>query len=303
MGRKTTGRFHGFLVVDKPAGWTSHDVVGRVRRLLGERRVGHAGTLDPAATGVLPVAVGDATKVLEWLDGAAKTYVADVTFGVSTDSADIDGVVIATEDVSALDRAAVEAALASFRGPIDQTPPMHSAIKVGGTRLYELARAGMTIDRQPRSIVIHELQMHAWSEATATLLVHCSKGSYIRALAQDLGDAVGYPAYLSNLVRVVSGPFTLAEAWTIAELSDLDLQAEWETVALHPDQGLEDVPAIVLSRAAGDDWSYGRPIEADDAGASGIVRVYSADGAWIGVAEHAGDPPRWRPARVVSDAA
>ena len=154
---------HGILVVDKPAGWTSHDVVARARRLLGERRIGHAGTLDPAATGVLPLAVGAATRVLEYLAVASKTYLAEITFGVETDSHDADGRLVAHTDPAPLTREAVAAALPGFRGEIDQIPPMHAAIKVGGRRLYELAHRGEEIERGPRRVTITALELVAWS--------------------------------------------------------------------------------------------------------------------------------------------
>jgi len=161
----------GYLIVDKPAGWTSFDVVARARRLLGERKVGHAGTLDPAATGVLPLAVGSATKTLEYLAGSSKSYLAEVTFGVETDSQDIDGVVTAVRDASGLPAERVEAALAGFRGDLAQIPPMHSAIKIGGQRLYDLARRGEEIDRPPRPVTIHRLELVGWAPPVATLSV------------------------------------------------------------------------------------------------------------------------------------
>src|SRR5215218_10057452 len=147
-------RYHGILVIDKPAGWTSHDVVARARRLLGERHIGHAGTLDPAATGVLPLAVGDATKVVEYLSDASKTYLAEITLGVETDSYDGDGRVLRVTTIDGVTPDDLERGLSTLRGEIDQVPPMHSALKVGGKRLYELARRGEEIERKPRRITI-----------------------------------------------------------------------------------------------------------------------------------------------------
>ena len=167
MKRSGPNRLHGYLVIDKPAGWTSHDVVGRVRRLTGERKVGHAGTLDPAATGVLPVAVGTATRSLEFLSESSKTYLAEITFGVSTDSYDADGVVLSVAPIGDLTRDRVETALRSLEGPQHQVPPMHSAIKIGGKRLYELARRGEEIEREPRDIVLHEILLVDWTSPVA----------------------------------------------------------------------------------------------------------------------------------------
>ncbi|MDQ3045122.1 MAG: tRNA pseudouridine(55) synthase TruB, partial [Chloroflexota bacterium] len=187
VGSKRPGRHHGFLIIDKPAGWTSHDVVARVRRLIDERRVGHAGTLDPAATGVLPIAVGDATRVVEYLTDASKSYVAEVTFGISTDSADGDGRVTRVADARELTADAIASALLKFVGRIEQVPPMHSAVRVGGRRLYELARTGVSVERQPRQVHIFRAELLTWTEQCATIAVDCSKGTYIRSIAQGLG--------------------------------------------------------------------------------------------------------------------
>lgn len=300
--RSQPSRLHGFLVIDKPAGWTSHDVVGRVRRLVGERHVGHAGTLDPAATGVLPVAVGDATRIIEFLASDSKTYLAEVTFGVETDTADMDGRVIATADVSGLTRQSVEAALARFRGPIAQVPPMHSAVRIGGQRLYEAARRGETVEREPRHVTIHRLELVDWEPPTATLIVDCSKGTYIRSLATDLGDAVGTGAYLSNLVRLRTGPFTIAEAWTLAELEDVfadGADTVWSDVAVHPDRVIERWPAIVLDEAGERRWASGQAIPGP-VSKTEPVRAYSIVGQWLGVGEaQPGQPGAWYPRKVI----
>lgn len=292
-------RLHGFLVVDKPAGWTSHDVVARIRRLIGERHVGHAGTLDPAATGVLPIAVGSATRVVEYLADASKTYLAEVTFGVQTDSHDADGAVIAMADAADLIVDDIESALAGWRGVVDQTPPMHAAIKIGGERLYERARRGEEVDRPPRRVVFHQLELLAWESPVATVLVDCSKGTYVRSLARDIGNEVGAGAYLSNLVRLRSGPFVLCDAWTMDELARRDLEAEWPTIAVHPDAAVQHLDALVLSPALNRTWTTGRPIESHTA-RSGRARIYDASGTWLGIAE--GDPATnvWRPGKVIA---
>ena len=285
--RQTRDLLHGIIVIDKPAGWTSHDVVARIRRLTGERRVGHAGTLDPAATGVLPVLVGDATRVVEFLSHADKAYRAEVTFGVRTDSGDIDGLVIDTSPERP-HRDNLERCLDAFRGDIEQTPPMYSAIKVGGRRLYEAARRGEVVDRHARSVRISTLDLCEWAEPVATLGVVCSKGTYIRSLATDLGDRLGCGAYLSNLVRTRTGPFTLADAWTLTQLGQAEpgeIEAEWETIAHHPDAILADWPAITLDDAMRERWYQGRPtapLQGPTSGDGG-VRAYDADGGWLGI--------------------
>ncbi len=291
---------HGYLVIDKPAGWTSFDVVARARRLLGEKRIGHAGTLDPAATGVLPLAVGVATKTLEYLNEASKTYLADVTFGVATDSHDLEGTVTRIADASGLTAADVEAALVPFRGPILQIPPMHAAIKVGGRKLYELARRGEEIPREPRPLTIHRLALLAWEPPVATLLVDCSKGTYIRALARDLGTVTGAGAYLSNLVRLRNGPFHLCQAITVAELAEAALPWAWPWLAVHPDIPVQHWPALILDEAEARRWRQGSPIPATGQ-ATGGIRAYDAAGGWLGTGQADASGSTWRPGKVVSE--
>jgi riboflavin kinase/FMN adenylyltransferase/tRNA pseudouridine(55) synthase len=287
---------HGYLVIDKPGGWTSFDVVARARRLLGEKRIGHAGTLDPAATGVLPLAVGLATKTLEFLERASKTYLAEVTFGVETDSHDGDGRVTAVTDAGGLSEDVVEAVLARFRGPGEQIPPMHAAIKIGGRKLYELARQGEEIERAPRPIVIHRLELLAWNAPTATLQVDCSKGTYIRSLARDLGAATGTGAFLSNLVRLRSGPFHLCQALTIAELAEAALPWSWPWIAIHPDVPVEHWPALILDEPDARRWRQGAMMPAT--GAAGPIRAYDTAGDWLGTG-HADDTGTgWQPRKV-----
>lgn len=298
----TAPGLHGFLVINKPAGWTSFDVVARVRRLVGVRKVGHAGTLDPAATGVLPVAVGHATRVLEYLSATDKTYLAEVTFGVETDSHDRDGEVTATRDASFLTSELVEQALTGFRGEITQIPPMHSALKVKGQRLYDLARRGEEIEREPRSLVINSLILEDWQPPVATLLVDCSKGTYIRALARDLGAVTGTGAYLSALVRTRTGPFTLDQAITLDELAAADLPAVWPDLAIPADAVLADWPALVLDASQAVDWYHGKPIAQPNAGtdpARGKRRVYDSAGTWVGIGTADDTGQQWRPAKVI----
>lgn len=297
--RKTRGLYHGYIVIDKPAGWTSHDVVGRVRRILQEKRVGHAGTLDPAAVGVLPVAVGLATRTVEYLSDGSKAYVADVTFGVTTDSADIDGEVTSVSDVGELTEKIVVDALRSFEGDQLQVPPMHSAIKIGGERLYEKARRGEQIEIPPRSVTLHEVTLTAWNPPSATIFVSCSKGTYIRSLARDLGEAVGTGAYMSNLVRVQTGPFTLDDAVRLDELEEMVKTEQWETFAYHPDAVLHDWPALVLDEAHALAWRQGKTVALE--GTSGVVRVYDVCGTWLGVGQANDDGTSIQPTKVVAE--
>jgi len=207
------------LVVDKPLGVTSFDVVRRVRRAARVKRVGHGGTLDPLATGVLPICLGEATKLAQFLLDADKEYTFTVCFGVETDTEDAAGAVTARADASAIDAAAVERVLAGFRGSITQVPPVYSALKRAGRPLYDYARAGEAVTAEPRTIVIHALELVAFrGPEAADLSVRCSKGTYVRSLARDLGRTLGPGAHVTALRRTRSGPFALADAQALDEV-------------------------------------------------------------------------------------
>jgi len=289
---------HGFIVIDKPAGWTSHDVVNNVRRIVGERRVGHAGTLDPAATGVLPVAVGLATRTVEYLSASSKGYRAEITFGIETDSSDGDGRLISARGASDLAEEAVRQVLDGFVGGSMQRPPMHSAIKVRGKKLYELARQGETVDVEARAVSFRRLDVVSWESPVLTVDIDCSKGTYIRSLARDLGASTGTGAYLSHLVRTRSGPFTLENAVTLGELPDLIASFGWSSLAFHPDWALLDRESAILPSALVDRWRNG--LEVDVPGcAPGPVRVYSDSGAWLGIGESGAESSSIKPRKVV----
>jgi tRNA pseudouridine55 synthase len=212
----------GLVVVDKPAGFTSHDVVGKLRKLYGQRRVGHAGTLDPDATGVLLVGLGRATRLLRYLSEAGKAYRGRIVFGIATSTLDATGEIL-DQSPMALSRADVECALPQFVGEIRQLPPMVSAVKVGGRRLHELAREGKEIERSPRSARVDRFEVEAFEPGPypeATVLVECGSGTYIRTLAADLGTALGGSAHLAELRRLRVGSFALDEAHTLAEIAD-----------------------------------------------------------------------------------
>jgi len=297
--RAVTTGLSGILVVDKPAGWTAHDVVARVRRLTGERRVGHAGTLDPAATGVLPVCVGEATKIVEYLSASGKTYLAAVLLGAVTETDDLDGWTIAERDASSISREMIEATLPQFTGMITQIPPAYSAVHVDGQRAYALARAGHAINMPARTVIVHRLTLVAWEPAVAWLVVDCGAGTYVRALARDLGAALGCGATLARLVRLRSGPFPLCAAWSLDELNALpDLVAAWQWVAVHPDAALTDWPALLLDDAAAWQWANGQTLRGGQSIPDGtLARAYDAQGDWRGVAKRDGDG--WRPLKGI----
>ena len=225
----------GILAVWKPAGWTSHDVVAKVRRLLRTKRIGHAGTLDPQVTGVLPLCIGRATRVVEYVQERPKAYEAVLKFGIATDTEDLTGTVISEVSSVQINESDIRRVLESFIGEIDQTPPMYSAVQVGGKRLYELAREGQVIERQSRRVTIYELELLELnldqSHPTIRFTVQCSKGTYIRTLCVDIGKALGVPAVMAELKRTMSGGFTEEQCFTLQEIEQLqdsgDLEANF----------------------------------------------------------------------------
>jgi len=271
--------------------------VARVRRLTGERRVGHTGTLDPAATGVLPVCVGEATKVVEYLSAHGKVYLAAVLLGTKTDTDDLDGWVSEESDAADISLEMVEAHLLRFTGEITQIPPAYSAIHISGQRAYALARAGQIVNVPARRVMIHRLALVAWAAPVVWLVVDCGAGTYIRALARDLGQALGCGATLARLIRLRSGPFRLCEAWSLDELAALpDLHAAWPQVAVHPDAALADWPALLLDDRAARDWSQGKAIVDSGARDGANARAYDTAGEWRGIGVGADDA--WRPKKV-----
>lgn len=236
----------GILIIDKPGGLTSHDVVQRVRRATKIRQVGHTGTLDPMATGVLVVCVGQATRLSEYLLGHDKTYRATIRLGVETNTYDADGEVTATHDVS-VERVEVERALTHFVGEIQQVPPMVSAIKRGGQKLYELARQGIEIDREARAVIVHAIDLRDYQAPDAVIDVRCSAGTYIRSIAHDLGAALGTGGHLIDLRRTAAGPFTIEQAVPLDVFEAAAREGRWETL-LHPsDEALSDWPVAVIA--------------------------------------------------------
>jgi len=243
----------GVLVCDKPAGMTSHDVVARVRRLAGQRRVGHGGTLDPPATGVLVLALGRATRLLPFLPMEPKRYLARIAFGAETDTLDASGAVTATAEAAGVDEAAVRGVLRGFLGPQQQLPPMVSAVKVGGERLYAKARRGESVERATRPIVVHALELVDFAggeRPEATVEVSCSGGTYVRSLAADLGRRLGTLAHLAGLRRTAAGQFTERDAHTLPALEALATTAGGlARVVLAPAQALQSIAVRSLSAA------------------------------------------------------
>lgn len=281
-----------------------------VKRLCGERRVGHAGTLDPAATGVLPVCFGRGTRIVQFLTDADKTYRAEIELGVSTDTYDASGKITQKGDPSGIEREQLELALASFRGLIQQTPPMYSAVKYHGQPLYKLARAGIDIPRKSRPVRIHHLALLDWQPPVATVEVECSKGTYIRSLAHDLGQTLGCGANLKSLVRLKCGLFDIQNAISIPQLEDAFHYGYWQHFVHPVDTVLSHWGAIVVNKATEDIIRKGGfpVLESGDGGKTNYLeqhrltenrcRAYTLDGHFLGVLRFNAETQQWHPEKV-----
>ncbi|MBI2328055.1 MAG: tRNA pseudouridine(55) synthase TruB [Chloroflexi bacterium] len=305
----------GILNINKPWGTTSFSLVALVKRLSGERRVGHAGTLDPAATGVLPVCLGQGTRVVEFLVDATKAYRAEIELGVVTDTYDASGQIIQRRDSSGISQHQLELGLASFCGLIQQVPPMYSAVKYQGKPLYELARAGITVERRQRLAKVHKLELVNWQPPVATIEVVCGKGTYIRSLAHDLGQTLGCGAHLKSLVRLRCGPFEIKEAVSLAQLEDAYRYDCWQSLLYPIDSVLLHWAAMVVSDDAGQSIRQGRPLVLEDsdrdegsgylaqstsgrASSENHCRAYALDGRFIGVLRFNSETGQWQPKKV-----
>lgn len=287
----------GVLVVDKPAGWTSHDVVGKLRRLAMTRQIGHAGTLDPMATGVLVLCLGRATRLLEYVTGQAKTYLAEITFGATTNTYDAEGEVTARAAVPALTFAELARALEAFRGTIWQRPPAFSALKRDGVPLYQRARAGEVVEVEPRPVQVYALDLLAWDGERAQIRLRCGAGTYVRSLAHDLGEQLGCGAHLSALRREAVGPFTLAGAATLEHLAAVGVAQ-----ALLPlDAAVQHLPRLDVNAAAAQRLWHGQAIPSE-VGAGEIARVYGPEEQFLGIVTFDAARSSWRPHKMLADA-
>ena len=269
----------GIVIVDKPQGWTSQDVTARLRRVFGTRRIGHGGTLDPMATGVLPVFVGRATRAVEFFEHAEKTYETVLRFGITTDTEDMTGTVLTEENVSFTEEQLQEA-LAAFRGEILQVPPMYSALKVNGQKLCDLARKGKTVERQPRPITIHELTLVERGENTLRLRVRCSKGTYIRTLCKDIGEKLGCGGCMESLRRVAAGEYTVGEAVPLQTLLDTEKP---EKYLRDVDTMFRNYPAVTLTANQETRCRNGNAFSVSLA--PGTYRAYSQGGEFLMLAK------------------
>jgi tRNA pseudouridine55 synthase len=284
--RRTRRRLDGVLLLDKPSGMTSNAALQAARRLFNAAKAGHTGTLDPLASGLLPICFGEATKFSQTLLDADKRYLAELRLGVRTDSADAEGAVIARRPV-AVSRQAIEQVLPRFRGDIEQIPPMHSALKRDGRPLYELARQGIEVERAARRVHIHGLTLRGFADERAELEVHCSKGTYVRTLADDIGEALGCGAHLTGLRRTAIGAFDIGDAVPLDRLQSLPADA-LDRFLLPADALLAALPRADLDEHQTADLLQGRAVAMAGAVAGTTWRVYGA-GRLLGIARAGGD--------------
>jgi len=284
----------GVLIIKKEAGWTSHDVVAKVRHLLGGPKVGHAGTLDPAATGLLPVLVGRGTRIAEYLVEWDKEYRAVLRLGESTDTQDATGTVLARHSTDTVTSEAIHEVVGRFHGPIQQVPPMYSAVKIGGVPLYKSARAGKTIVRDARTIVIHTLEVEAIQGRDVTLCIVCSKGTYVRTLCADIGEALGVGGHMLALERRRVGPLTIDQALTVDEVVTRHALGRLGDDLLSLDRALTHLRIAVVNEQIADRVRHGGPVPmakilrwegAADAegGSRRLVRIHDADGFLLAI--------------------
>ncbi|HEX9058075.1 MAG TPA: tRNA pseudouridine(55) synthase TruB [Ktedonobacterales bacterium] len=302
----------GIFNIDKPRGMTSHDVVARVRRLAHQKRVGHSGTLDPEATGVLLVCLGQATRVAEYLSESGKAYRATIRFGMVTDTYDGEGEVLSTADVQ-ITRDDIEAALPAFLGRQAQMPPIYSAIKRAGQPLYKLARAGAEVTVEPRMVEINALTVVSWHSPDLVLDVECGSGTYIRSLAHDLGQRLGPGAFLAGLTRTRSGPFTLDTSITLDRLEQAFADGTWSDHLNAPDEALLSCHAVILGASSESRVRNGQllafpasaplaetaPERAPEEREWPLLRAYSIDGRFLGILRWEPGQQAWHPHKVL----
>ncbi len=278
-------RVNGILLLDKPLGITSNAALQEVKRLFRAAKAGHTGNLDPLASGMLPICLGEATKFSVYLLDADKVYLGSCKLGIRTTTADAEGEIIETRPVPELTEAQVEVVLEQFRGEIEQIPPMHSAIKQNGQPLYKLARQGIEVERQPRKVTIHELTLTRLQGDELELYVHCSKGTYIRTLVEDIGAALGCGAFLSGLRRTRVGPFP-EEAMVTMEALRAEAQEGAEQLDRHllpADHALGGYPGVTLTESSLFYVRQGQAVQVSQAPTAGWVRLFDSDGGFVGV--------------------
>lgn len=272
----------GILLVDKPSGWTSHDVVAKVRGLSGQPRIGHTGTLDPMATGLLVLCCGRATRLVEYMTGHSKRYEGTIALGRTTDTDDADGEVLIERPVPLLAPTDLRRLEGAFSAAIQQVPPAYSAVKVGGTRAYAAARKGRPLALTARPVTVFDIRLTLPAPATLGVAVSCSAGTYVRSLARDIGEALGCGAHLASLRRMRVDRLRVEDSWTLAELAALAHSGQFERALLPLDEGLLDRAAAIVSDEHGRALGHGKAISLEGADGGGVLRLYSQSGTFLG---------------------
>jgi tRNA pseudouridine55 synthase len=292
----------GILNINKPAGLTSFAVVSRVKRITGEKHCGHAGTLDPLATGVLLVCLGQATRILEYLFEDNKTYLAEIKLGITTDSYDSSGKLTGQADASGIELKEVEQVLNQFKGCIEQQPPMYSALKHHGQPLYRLARQGIEVERKSRLIQIYRLEIIRWELPLFHLEVECSKGTYIRSLAHDIGRALGCGAIMQNLTRLRAGSFDIADSISLEQLETSFKAGQGEGLLQPADRALQHLAVIIVNPEQQSRLVNGRPVALSEKTYPDgqICRIYNQNGAFIGIARYTAEQKCWQPLKILA---
>jgi len=305
MARRQRGRpVNGILVLDKPTGYSSNQALQVVKRLYFAAKAGHTGSLDPLASGVLPLCFGEATKFSQYLLDADKAYESTFALGVATTTGDAEGEAAWTGDAAAVSEAALLAGLERFRGEVSQVPPMYSAVKHAGQPLYKLARQGREVEREARTVVIKRIELRAFRpgpQAEADVYIECSKGTYVRALADDLGKLLGCGAHVKALRRTMAGPFAIGDSVglrTLEALRDNAQLAEMDALLLPADAALDALPLVRLSESGGFYMRQGQPVQVPNAPCNGMVRVALESGEFLGVGEIL-DDGRVAPRRLI----
>ena len=294
---------NGIIVIRKEAGYTSHDVVAKMRGICKQKKIGHTGTLDPQATGVLPVCLGSGTKLCDMLTDKDKEYVAELRLGVETDTQDMTGQVLREAEVAVTEEQVKEAVL-QFQGDYDQVPPMYSALKVDGKKLYELARAGKEVERKPRRVQILEIEILEMELPIVTMRVHCSKGTYIRTLCADIGSRLGCGGAMQSLVRTKVGQFTLEKAVTLRELENIRDEGRLDSVLYPVDSAFSGCPALTVSQTFEKLVNNGNPIlpvqtvEKQVYAGGEWVRIYREDKSFVGVYAYDAGKERYQPVKM-----
>ena len=285
MARRRKGRdIHGIILLDKPPGYSSSQAVQKVKWLFTARKAGHTGSLDPFATGMLPICLGEASKTAGFMLEASKRYLATARLGQATATGDIEGDVVREMPVPALTQQAIDAAFDSFRGSIEQVPPMYSALKHQGQPLYKLARDGKEVERKSRTVIIHGLELIAWDKPLLVFKVHCSKGTYVRTLAEDIAEKLGTCAHLQALRRLDVEPFREEDMISLDELERVAAAGQQDSLLLPLDTGLGSWPMVQLSGEAQVRFKHGNPVPAQET-QPGNVRVYARNGEILGLGE------------------